>query len=232
MKAVILAGGKGTRLYPITNEIPKPLIPVKKKPILNHTIDFLNKNGISEISIIISKDHEKDFKTWKNIYKKKLPSNTTLFTETKRAGTFGCLRIIKEWIGGEDFIVFNGDSLIDFDIQSLIKFHKKNKGIVTACILQSNSFGDYIVPVIKNNKIKKLQRKPVNPLSDFICSGFYVVRPDIFVYDSLNQNILFMEKDIFPKLIKKGILIGFVANISRFYDCGTLKNWEQAILEW
>jgi len=61
MKAVILAGGKGTRLYPITYEIPKPLLPVKKKPIINYLVDLFLKAGVKEIGVLISQDFEKDF---------------------------------------------------------------------------------------------------------------------------------------------------------------------------
>lgn len=231
MKAIILAGGMGRRLHPITHEIPKPLIPVKKRPILSHIINFLKRNEVTEFGIIISKNHKDDFESWGKS-QKELSIHIELFLEEKSAGTFGCLRLIKKWVGSDDFIVLNGDSLIDFDLKSLIEFHKNNNGIVTACILQNDSIGNYIIPTIKNKLIMDLKRRIVKPKSDFICSGFYVVKSDIFVYDNLNQEMLLMEKDIFPKLIIDRVLIGRVLNNTRFYDCGTMKSWEQAIKEW
>lgn len=232
MKAIILAGGKGTRLRPITHKIPKPLIPIKGKPILSHIVDFLIRSNILELAVIISKDHVKDFESWRDHYQKELSVHINIFIEEKRAGTFGCLRLAKEWIGSEDFIVFNGDSLIDFNVQSLIEFHKKNGGIATACVLQTNSSGNYIVPTVKGNRIRGLRRKVVSPASDFIYSGFYIAKADIFLYDDTSQEILLAEKDVFPKLIEVDALVSCVMDKSRFYDCGTFESLGQAKSGW
>ena len=96
-KAVILAGGKGTRLYPITKEIPKPLLPINKKPIINYLVDLFKNYGIKEIAVLVSKEDKQDFEWWKKRYY--LKDNIRLITEEQPLGTFGGLYLLKEWIG-------------------------------------------------------------------------------------------------------------------------------------
>lgn len=232
MKTIILAGGKGTRLQPITHEIPKPLIPVKKKPLLNHILNFLNKYGIGDISFIISEDHKEDFKKWENTWDAEIHIKPKFFIESKPAGTFACLRLIKDYANNDDLLVINGDSLIDFNLPELIAAHKSGKQIVTACILQTNTTGHYIVPEINDGSIKKLERKVVEPLTEFICSGVYILRPEVFKYDDPMKELLNMEDDIFPKLIVDNKIIGTKISPSRFFDCVTLESWTSAIHLW
>jgi mannose-1-phosphate guanylyltransferase len=233
MKAVILAGGAGTRLRPITYEIPKPLVPVKKKSIITYVVEFLNKYDISEIAIIISEGHIEDFKIWKEIIKKNIKVLPVIFQEKKAAGTFACLREVKSWIGRDDFISINGDSLMDFDLHSLISFHNSHKRVATAAIMKSNVAGSYFIPKLSSdNLLKSIERKPVKALSEYISSGVYIFTSAIFSYDDLSYSVLQTELDIFPKLIKDKNIFGFKIEKSRFYDCGTLESWEQAIKEW
>ena len=156
-----------------------------------------------------------------------------MFLEEKPRGTFGCLSLVKKWIGKEDFIVMNGDSLVDFDLSLLLSFHQKQGKTGTACLLQSNARGNYVVPILNSKgQISKLQRKIVDPETDFICSGIYVFKPEIFKYDEPGDKFLLMEADVLPRLAKGGGLVGSKPKPSRFFDCGTLESWEKAILEW
>ena len=106
MKGIILAGGLGTRLRPITYEIPKPLITVKKRPIINYIIDLFRKHGVDDIGVIVSRQHESDFIRWRKDWQDEL-SKTSLFYEEKPAGTFGWLKNLRDWIGNEKFILSN-----------------------------------------------------------------------------------------------------------------------------
>jgi len=123
-KAVILAGGKGTRLYPITKEIPKPLLPINKKPIINYLVDLFSQYGVKEIAVLINKKASQDFKWWKKRYygstrssaeahSKSLPQvpNISLVKEEQEMGTFGGLYLLKHWIGNSKFFMTNGDEL-------------------------------------------------------------------------------------------------------------------------
>ncbi|MBU3942740.1 NTP transferase domain-containing protein, partial [Patescibacteria group bacterium] len=106
-KAVVLAGGKGTRLYPVTKEIPKPLLPVKRKPIINYLIDLFCKAGIKDIAVLISKNHREDFNWWKTRYYPNL--NIKFVEESEPLGTFGGLYLLKDWLGDKPFFMTNGD---------------------------------------------------------------------------------------------------------------------------
>ena len=86
-RAVILAGGKGTRLYPVTKEIPKPLLPIKRKPIINYLVDLFQGQGIKEITVLINKDFREEFDWWQKRYYSK--NKIKLVQESKPLGTFG-----------------------------------------------------------------------------------------------------------------------------------------------
>ena len=109
-KAVILAGGKGTRLYPITKEIPKPLLPIKRKPIINYLVDLFQEQGIEKIAVLISNDFREDFEWWKKRYYPK--NKIKLVEETRPLGTLGGLYFLKNWISQKPFFFTNGDGYI------------------------------------------------------------------------------------------------------------------------
>jgi len=233
MKAIILAGGAGTRLRPVTYEIPKPLVPVKKKPILNHLIEFFNRHGISEVAIIASKGHEEDFKRWQKAWAGEIPGEITVFYEEKPEGTFGYLRKLKEWLGNDSFIVTNGDELKEFDLSALVDFHRAQDSVGTVALVQMEDARAYGVPVVNNEgRVTEWLEKPEHPPSNFIHAGFYILKPEVFdVVDPL-QEFVMTEKDVFPKLVEMKQLSAMRLDPARWYDCGNLERWEKAMLEW
>lgn len=233
MKGVILAGGSGTRLRPITYEIPKPLITVKKEPILNHIINFFHKYDVNDISVIISAIHENDFQKWLKYWQpKKNNTNTELFVEEKPLGTFGCFPRLKHWLNNGPIIVSNGDHLIDFDLKNLINFHSMKKPEATMALLEVHNPQEYGVPVLEGDKIIDFEYHPENPVSNFISAGVYVLELSILNYHPKDQEYVMIENDIFPKVAKNGTLLGLKLSDCRLYDCGTLERWEKAIKEW
>ncbi|MEK7658096.1 MAG: nucleotidyltransferase family protein [Patescibacteria group bacterium] len=231
MKVVILAGGEGTRLRPITYEIPKPLFPVKRKAVISHIIDFFNKYGASEIGIIIERRQKKDFDNWKKFLKNKQKSKIKFFIENKRGGTFGCLRIVKNWIKKDSFIVANGDCLVDFDLNKLMRFHNKYKPIVSVPILKVNTSGNYGIVEMNDNFVKKFKRENIIA-GEFISGGPYIFQPKIFDYDESSKKFINIESGIFLKLIKDNKIMGIKIRKSRFFDCGTFDSLEKAIKNW
>ncbi len=232
MKAVILVGGEGTRLRPITYEIPKPLLTVKKKPIVNHLIDLMVKHGIRDIALLASSSHKEDFSKWHYLWSKDLPQgNISIFFEDKPRGTFGGLGALQGWLGSESFILSNGDELKDFDLTSLVEFHRDQKSVATIALVKVPSPQEYGVPVLEGNLIKTFLEKPENPPSDFVSSGLYVLEPAVFSYADFSKGFLMIEKDIFPRLAAEGKLVGLKTD-GRWYDCGNLERWEKAIKEW
>lgn len=233
MRVIILAGGSGTRLQPVTLEIPKPLLTVQKKPILNHLIELFNKHGIIEPTVLIHKNHKEDYQWWKKRYNKELPKNLKIKTEPKPLGTFGGLKYLRKDLK-ESFVLSNGDELKDFNLTDLIKFHKNNnqEPIATIALVKVKNPSDYGVPVMKRNRIEKFLEKPKNPPSNYISSGLYILEPEIFKYADWSRGFLMIEKDIFPKLAAAGKLAGYKIKNGRWFDCGTLERWEKAIKEW
>lgn len=233
MRAVILAGGLGTRLHPVTLEMPKPLLTVKRKPILNHLLDLFKKHGIDQSTILINKNHLEDYQWWQRRYEKEVPANLELVVEPEPLGTFGGLKIVKDKLT-EPFILSNGDELKDFDLAALVRAHKENpaKPVATIALVEVENPSDYGVPVLEGNKIKEFLEKPANSPSNLISSGLYVIEPEIFNYADWTRGFLMIEKDVFPKLAEAGKLAGYKLHNYRWFPCDTLEKWGKAIKHW
>lgn len=239
-KAVILAGGKGTRLYPVTKEIPKPLLPVKRKPIINYLVDLFNSQGIKDIAVLISKDFREDFEWWKKRY---FPKNDIkLVEEIEPLGTFGGLYFLKDWLAGEQFFFTNGDELKKIDLVEMAKFHEKIKPTATIALVKVPDPQNYGVVICENGKVKEFLEKPSpaqiskkfgagkNPPSKYINSGLYLFSSEVFKYHP-GPKFLMTETDLFPKLAKEGKLAGFQFQ-GKWMDTGTWERYNRAISEW
>lgn len=226
-KAVILAGGKGTRLYPITYEIPKPLLPVNKKPIISYLIDLFLEKGISDIAILINKNFKEDFKWWKKRYHSR--NKIHFFEESEPLGTFGGLWALKKWLKNTFFFT-NGDELKKIDLIKMKDFHQKQKVLATIALIEVPDPQNYGVAICKNNFIEKFIEKPKNPPSNYVSSGFYLLSPEIFQYHP-GPKFSMIEKDLFPKLAKENKLAGFKFQ-GKWMDCGNWLRYEKALKEW
>lgn len=229
-KAVILAGGKGTRLYPLTKKIPKPLLPVNKKPIINHLVDLFNSQGVKDVAVLISKKHKKHFYQWQKKYYQKKSPKIKLFEEKKPLGTFGGFHLLKNWIENNSFFVSNGDELKEIDLKKLTHFHQNNDSIATIALVKVPNPKQYGVAVCKNGKIKKFLEKPKNPPSNYISSGLYLLSPEIFNYHQ-GPKFTMIEKDVFPQLVKEKKLAGFKFE-GKWMDTGTWKRYAKALKNW
>lgn len=227
-KAVILAGGKGTRLYPITLETPKHLLCVNKKPIISHQVEMFLYWGIKDIAVLINNDFKDDFIWWKKRY---FPQkNISFFLEKDPLGTFGGLFLLKKWIKNKTFFLINGDDLGKINLVKMADFHKKAKSIGTIALVKVPNPKDYGAVVRNFNFIKEFIEKPKKFISSYINSGFYLLSPKIFKYHT-GPKFLMIEKDIFPKLAKEGKLTGFKFQ-GKWIDIGTWERYEQAIKYW
>ena len=233
-KAIILAGGKGTRLYPVTKEIPKPLLPIKRKPIINYLIDLFYSQGIKDIAVLISKDFREDFDWWQKRYFPK--NNIKLVEEKEPLGTFGGLYFLKDWLfppssgQANPFFLTNGDELKKIDLVKMNEFHQKIKTPATIALVKVPDPQHYGVVVCKNGKVEQFLEKPKSPSSKYISSGLYLFSPEIFNYHS-GPKFLMTETDLFPKLAKENKLAGFKFN-GAWTDCGTWQRYEKAISTW
>lgn len=225
-KALILAGGKGTRLKPITHEIPKPLVPIKGKPVLEHILDLLKKHNIRDIILSVSYKKDKIKEHFGD--GSKFGVNIVYVEEEKPLGTAGAVKLAKQYLN-DTFIIINGDNLYNLDISDLYLFHQQNKAIATMALTSTKDPSTYGVVKLMGNRIVDFSEKPKSASSNFINSGFYIVEPSII--NHIPDGFAMLESTVFPKLAKESKLFGYPFS-GQWFDITTLKDYENAIEQW
>lgn len=230
MKAIILAGGRGTRLYPVTLETPKPLLTVRKKPILNYLVELFLSQGIYDIGISINAEHKDDYEWWYKRWWRDHPLR--FFEEADPLGTFGALVGAAHFVRNEEFFVTNGDELKQVDLKAMQEFHRKHQSPATIALVEHEHPHDYGVAILDGPKITKFLEKPKDPPTNLISSGLYLFTPAIFEhYDFGDPRFEMLEHDLFPVLASQGRLFGYPYR-GQWHDCGTFERWQKAIEEW
>ncbi|PIT92411.1 MAG: hypothetical protein COU08_02810 [Candidatus Harrisonbacteria bacterium CG10_big_fil_rev_8_21_14_0_10_42_17] len=236
MKAIILAGGKGTRLRPITLEIPKPLITVKRRPIINYLIEMFQHHGVTETKIVIRPEDREEFRWWKKRWGEMMSGMDISFAEEPEPmGTIGYwVHELKNWTGSEPFFYTNGDELKEIDLTEMKKIHETNEALATLALVEVERPEEYGVAVLEGSIITHFLEKPENPPSNLISGGLYLFDPKVIDHiseEKRNNPFLMAEQDLFPNLANIGKLTAYKAK-GRWYDCGSLERWEKAINEW
>ncbi|OHA49524.1 MAG: hypothetical protein A2991_04225 [Candidatus Terrybacteria bacterium RIFCSPLOWO2_01_FULL_58_14] len=230
MKALILAGGKGTRLHPVTLETPKPLLTVRKKPILNYLVELFLEQGIYDIGISISAEHKEDFHWWYRRWWRDYPFR--FFEEIEPMGTWGALIGSAHFVRNEEFFVTNGDELKRVDLKAMREFHRAHGAPATIALVEHPEPKNYGVAVMDGQRIREFVEKPEHPPTNLISSGLYLFTPEVFAYHDFSRpKFAMLEHDLFPKLAAEGKLHGFPYR-GQWYDCGTFERWQKAIEEW
>lgn len=231
MKLVILAGGQGTRLYPLTYDIKKEMLPLNGKPTLQYNIEWAKKNDIKEIIICTGHLHEQIEEYFGD--GSKFGVNIKYSIEKEPLGTGGPLRFAKELIGDEDFFVLNGDILCNIDLNKAKEFHKKNNSLATILIHKSNHPMDSdLVETDEKGKVKNIWTKPHQriPPTTTSNSGAYIINSKILDHIPLEK--ISLEREILPRLHEEGHNIyGYDTN-EYLRDMGThnrLKEIEEII---
>ncbi|MAG15834.1 nucleotidyltransferase [Candidatus Woesearchaeota archaeon] len=226
--ALILAGGIGTRLQPITFEVPKPLLTVHDKTLLEHLFDLFKKYGIKNIILSIGYKGEKIKEAIGN--GRKFGVNVTYVEESKALGTAGPLKLAKPFLT-DTFIVSNADELKELDLMDMYIFHKENKATATIALASVQDPSAYGVAKLQGNRILEFIEKPKkeNAPSNLINSGIYILEPEVI--DLIPDGFSMLEKDIFPRLAREGRLYGYPFS-GQWLNTGTLELYEQAIKEW
>jgi len=188
MKALILAGGRGKRLRPLTDKIPKSLIPINKKPLIQHTINYLKKFGINEI-IICSGYKSKQIQDFLK-KKKNFGCKIEYSVEKNPLGTAGAIRNAIKNLSDESFLVINGDIITNIDLKKILK-----KPNTIAANELKTKFGTM---EIKNNKILKFNEK-TDIQNVWMNPGLYHLSRDILKILPRKGSL---EAEIFPKLAK------------------------------
>ena len=215
MKVIILAGGKGKRLRPITDYVPKPLIPIKNIPIIAWQIKYLKKFGISEI-IVCSGYKTKMIENYLN--NQKLGIKITFSVEDKPLGTGGAIKKAGKKIKDESFLVINGDTITNIDLKKLIK---KNNTI--ASIQLKTKFG--ILQTDGNKIIKFDEKKEIENL--WMNAGIYHLNKETLKELPTVGDI---EKTLFPDYAKKEKLTTIKFTNSKWYSIDSFKDMEECSL--
>jgi len=222
--ALIMAGGDGASLRPITYEISKAMIPVRGKPILEHQINMLKKNGIENIIIAINKKHE----DVKNYFcdGSKHGVKIDYIVEERPLGTAGALSLLKDKLKST-FLMINVDTLIDPDIYEMVAFHQKHQSLATVVLATSPTPNNFGVVKMKGHQIINFSMRPKNAESNLVDAGVYIMEPDIIKYARKKMD----RKDLFSELCLTGKLNGFLHD-GKIFDIGTPAGYEKAIKEW
>jgi len=220
-QALILAGGEGTRLRPFTYEMPKPLIPVAGKPMLEHTINHLKNYGIGNIVLSLGYKADKiiqHFGDGSNFGVK-----IDYVIENEPMGTAGPIRLAKNKLD-KSFLVLNGDVVTNVNFTDLILSHAKNRTIATLLLNEVEDHTRMGVAQIDGNKIVRFVEKPKieEAPSKLINGGRYVFSKKILEF--IGEGNVSLERDVFPKLIERGEMAGYVCTGPSLYwaDLGTI----------
>lgn len=217
MKAFILAGGEGTRLRPLTFNLPKPLVYINNLPSIEFVIKFLYHYGIREFAINVSYKADMVKQYAESIFKDKFKdAHLFVLEEQSLSGTAGPVKKLQNLFQDNHFIVIGCDDIFDFDLQILIDYHIKNDSVATIGLFKVDNPSEYGVALVDDQKnIIKFQEKPkVNPISNLANTGVYVFSPRIFDY-ILSTEFYDFGTQVFSNLIAdKAKFLGI--EVSRF----------------
>jgi len=221
MKAIILAGGLGTRLKPFTEVIPKPLLPIGEKSVLEIQIEGLKKYGFNEIYLCTNYKSE----YIKNFFGdgSSLDVKLKVSKENKELGTAGPILLIKDWLN-EPFILMNGDLLTLIDFSKFYKFALRKRSILTLAIkkiVTPYAFGNIC---FNGDVVTRIEEKP--DIVTYVLEGIYVIRPEIFKF--IPENKYFGMDSLIKKLLRSKIKIVKYEMTEYWLDIGRLNDYEKA----
>lgn len=224
MKAIILAGGLGTRLKPLTDNTPKPLLPIKGKPIIEHAINNFKKHGIKDIILSVGFRADKIKEYFGD--GSKLGVNISYCIEDEPLGTGGAIKKAAENIN-ETFIAINGDNLSDVNWTEIINAHKRNNAKITLGLYPVEDVTKFGIARLEGEKILEFIEKPSveEAPSNLNNAGLYVMEPDAL--DILPQGKSSIEYDCFEKLSPEGVVYAY-EHKSQWFPTDDLEKYKKA----
>lgn len=228
MRAVLMAGGSGTRLRPLTCDLPKPMVPILNRPIAEHIINLLKRHQITEVIATLHylPDVLRDYFQDGSDFGIQM---TYAVEEDQPLGTAGCVKNIAELLD-ETFLVISGDSITDFDLTAAIAFHKQKKSKATLILTRvPNPIEFGVVITDTEGRINRFLEKPSSSeiFSDTVNTGTYILEPEVLEYLPANTECDF-SKDLFPLLLAKDEpMYGYIAQ-GYWCDVGHLDAYREA----
>lgn len=226
MKALFLAGGLGTRLRPLTNDLPKPMVPIMTKPLLERNMINLKKYGINEIviSTCYKPQHIRNYFGDGS----RLGLKIEYISEDIPLGTGGAIKNTERFFD-DTFIVFNSDILSYINIKELVEYHKSKSALATIAVTKVDNPSLYgVIEYDKNSYAVSFTEKPEphEAKSNYINAGTYVLEPDI-LKEIPTGRVVSVEKEVYPALLEKGYKIAVYKGGSYWLDIGTPEKYMQ-----
>lgn len=227
MKAFLLAAGVGSRLRPITDTVPKCMVTVGGKPMLDIWLDELDRAGIDEVLVNV---HHLPHVVRNHLDGRVGPPAVRTFLEPELLGSAGTLKANRAWLGADEmFLACNADNLTDFDLTTLVKAHAQHDALATLTVFHSEqpSTGG-VVELDESGTVVGFAEKPNNPVSDLVNAGIYAFRPAVL--DEIDGPA---PRDIGYHLLPR--LVGRAKAVpveGYFRDIGTATAYQQAEREW
>lgn len=243
MKAMILAAGKGTRVRPITYTIPKPMIPILQKPVMEFLLELLRQHGFDQVMVNVShlaNEIESYFRDGQRFgvqigysFEGRIEPDGTLVGDA--LGSAGGMRRIQDYnpFFDDTFVVLCGDALIDLDLTKAVKWHKE-KGAIATVIMKSvpkeqvSSYG--VIVTDEDGRVKAFQEKPPveEAISTDINTGIYIFEPEVLNYIPSGQEYD-IGGELFPKLVEMGAPFYGISMDFQWVDIGKVPDYWRAV---
>lgn len=229
MQAVIISGGLGTRLKPLTDTVPKGLVDVQDRPLLEHVLELLKEAGVDDVILSIGylggkiKEHFQDGQEF--------GVRIRYVEEDKPLGTGGWLHKARGMLSG-DFFVVNGDNLFALDLKRMLAFHQDRGATATIGLTRVGDPSSFGIAAMDGDRIARFVEKPSKEEapSDLANGGYYIFNEAVF--DTIPSRERFMlEQDVFPDLAEEGKLYGFPSD-AQWFDTGTFERLEAVESFW
>lgn len=218
---VLMVGGLGTRLQPLTNDLPKPLLKIGEKPILETIIENFAKYGFVNIILCVNykgnmiEDYFGDGSSY--------GVNLTYVTEDKRLGTAGALSLLKDK-PTQPFFVMNGDLLTNINFEHMLNFHETNNASATMSVREIETQIAYGVIETENNRITSIREKPIQKI--LVNAGIYILEPEVLEY--VPKNDFFDMPTLYEILIQNKKNVLSYLNSGYWIDIGQLEDYKKA----
>lgn len=202
MKAIVMAGGEGTRLRPLTIERPKPMVRLMDRPVLDYILTLLKKHGITDVCLTLGYMPEavREF-----VLSGSLGMNIECRVEKEPLGTAGGVKACADFIGEEDFLVISGDAMCDFDLSGCVEFHREKNAEATIVLYSHEKPLEYgLVVTSASGRVERFVEKPPweSVCTDCINTGVYILSPKIL--EDIPDGVFYdFGKDLFPKLLSE-----------------------------
>ncbi len=219
MKVFILAGGEGTRLRPYTYSIPKPMMELGGKPILQYVIENLRRTGFSDLVITAGYEHEQITNYFRDGTDFGVKIEYSI--EKEKQNTAGSIHSMKQ---DETFAVVMGDHLTNLDLSKMLEQHKKTGSFATIALYKSSLPLEFGVAMVEDGRITGFKEKPL--LEHFYNTAIYIFEPGVFDYINPKEDF---AKDVIPRLIAEGKKISPYIFDDVWFDIGRVSDYEQLV---